>query len=46
MFLQLQGLGVRYTRSASARPAVDAVSLDLAAGQIGVLIGPSGCGKT
>src|SRR5689334_16332749 len=28
------------------RPAVEDVSLGLAAGDIGVLIGPSGCGKT
>ena len=32
--------------AASRRGAVDAVSLGLARGQIGVLIGPSGCGKT
>jgi iron(III) transport system ATP-binding protein len=46
MYLQLQGLGVRYGRDAGARAAVDGVSLEMAAGQIGVLIGPSGCGKT
>jgi iron(III) transport system ATP-binding protein len=46
MFLQLDGISVRYPRSAAARPAVNAVSLAMAAGQIGVLIGPSGCGKT
>jgi iron(III) transport system ATP-binding protein len=45
MFLSLESLGVRYAGRASA-PAVDGVSLVLAAGQIGVLIGPSGCGKT
>ncbi|NML17730.1 ABC transporter ATP-binding protein [Azohydromonas caseinilytica] len=44
MFLQLDQVSVRY--AGSARGAVEAVSLGLAAGQIGVLIGPSGCGKT
>jgi len=34
------------TYAGASRPAVDGVSLGLAAGQIGVLIGPSGCGKT
>ncbi len=43
MFLRLERVDVRY---ALGRPAVEAVSLGLAAGQIGVLIGPSGCGKT
>jgi iron(III) transport system ATP-binding protein len=46
MFLQLDGISVRYPRSAATRPAVNAVSLAMSAGQIGVLIGPSGCGKT
>ncbi|HSI57552.1 MAG TPA: ABC transporter ATP-binding protein [Ideonella sp.] len=46
MFLQLEGLSVRYPRSAAQQSAVDGVSLAMAAGQIGVLIGPSGCGKT
>lgn len=44
MFLQLDGVEVRYARSATA--AVNGVSLSLATGQVGVLIGPSGCGKT
>ncbi len=44
MFLSVRQLDVQYP--ASARPAVAGVSLDLAAGDIGVLIGPSGCGKT
>jgi iron(III) transport system ATP-binding protein len=43
---QLEQLVVRYPGSGSGRAAVDALSLTLAAGQIGVLIGPSGCGKT
>lgn len=46
MFLDLDSVTVRYTRGPSAHPAVDAVSLAMAPGQIGVLIGPSGCGKT
>ncbi|MEG3001882.1 MAG: ABC transporter ATP-binding protein [Comamonas sp.] len=44
MFLQVSQLGVRY--AGRPRPAVDGVSLNLQAGDIGVLIGPSGCGKT
>jgi iron(III) transport system ATP-binding protein len=44
MFLQLSQLQVRY--SGQAQPAVNDVSFDLKAGEIGVLIGPSGCGKT
>ncbi|EGJ11681.1 MULTISPECIES: ABC transporter ATP-binding protein [Rubrivivax] len=45
MFLNVDSVSVRYTRG-TARAAVEAVSLGLAAGQIGVLLGPSGCGKT
>ena len=44
MFLQIEGVSVRYPRS--AKPAVRELSLAMAPGQIGVLIGPSGCGKT
>jgi len=44
MHLELRLLSVRYP--GRPRPAVDAVSLGLAQGEIGVLIGPSGCGKT
>jgi iron(III) transport system ATP-binding protein len=44
MFLQVSQLSVRYP--GQSQPAVDAVSLGLRAGDIGVLIGPSGCGKT
>jgi iron(III) transport system ATP-binding protein len=44
MFLQVDALSVVY--SGLAKPAVDAVSFALKAGEIGVLIGPSGCGKT
>ena len=36
----------RADRLDTSRPAVEAVSLSLEQGQIGVLIGPSGCGKT
>lgn len=46
MFLQLDRVGVRYARSAATHPAVEGVSLEMAAGQVGVLVGPSGCGKT
>ncbi|MBA4256222.1 MAG: ABC transporter ATP-binding protein [Polaromonas sp.] len=44
MFLNVAQLSIHYP-GASA-PAVDGVTLGLAAGEIGVLIGPSGCGKT
>jgi iron(III) transport system ATP-binding protein len=44
MFLEVTELSVRYPGRGAA--AVDAVTLGLAAGSIGVLIGPSGCGKT
>ena len=44
MFLKLTQVEVRY--AGQAQSAVQAVSLELQAGQIGVLIGPSGCGKT
>jgi len=44
MFLALDQLEVRYP--GRARPSVDGVTLQLEAGDVGVLIGPSGCGKT
>ncbi|WP_343740577.1 ABC transporter ATP-binding protein [Delftia tsuruhatensis] len=44
MFLTVSQLEVRYP--GRDRPAVHGVTLNLAAGDIGVLIGPSGCGKT
>lgn len=44
MFLKVSQLGVRYGGRPQA--AVQGVSLNLNAGDIGVLIGPSGCGKT
>lgn len=44
MFLKLSHVEVRYP--GQLQPAVHDVSLNLEAGQIGVLIGPSGCGKT
>ena len=46
MSLSLEAISVTYPRAPSGRPAVDRASLQLGAGQIGVLIGPSGCGKT
>ncbi len=42
--LRLQGIGVRYP--GAARPAVAGVDLQLARGEIGVLLGASGSGKT
>ena len=44
MFLEVSQLEVRYPGRAQA--AVQGVTLNLNAGDIGVLIGPSGCGKT
>ncbi|MDR2330962.1 MAG: ATP-binding cassette domain-containing protein, partial [Comamonas sp.] len=44
MFLEVSQLNVRY--AGRPQPAVAQVSLQLQAGDIGVLIGPSGCGKT
>ena len=46
MFLELDQVSIRYGGSQRARAAVQAVTLALRTGQIGVLIGPSGCGKT
>jgi iron(III) transport system ATP-binding protein len=46
MFLEIDHVSVRYAGGHGARAAVEAVSLSLLTGQIGVLIGPSGCGKT
>ncbi|MET0205468.1 MAG: ABC transporter ATP-binding protein [Casimicrobiaceae bacterium] len=42
--IELEGLTKRFP--AAAAPAVDALSLEVGAGEICVLIGPSGCGKT
>jgi osmoprotectant transport system ATP-binding protein len=42
--ITLQGLTKRF--AGESRPAVDALSLEVPAGEICVLIGPSGCGKT
>ena len=44
MHLELQDLSIHYPGRSQA--AVDAVSMDLAQGEVGVLVGPSGCGKT
>ena len=42
--ISITGLSKRFTDAAG--PAVDALSLEIGAGEICVLIGPSGCGKT
>ena len=42
--IELEGLTKRFPGAAA--PAVDALSLEVGAGEICVLIGPSGCGKT
>jgi iron(III) transport system ATP-binding protein len=44
MFLEVSQLTVAYPNA--HRAAVDAVTLSLTQGEMGVLIGPSGCGKT
>jgi iron(III) transport system ATP-binding protein len=44
MHLELQDLSIHYPGRSQA--AVDAVTMDLAQGEVGVLVGPSGCGKT
>lgn len=46
MFLALESVGLQYAHRGGNVAAVQAVSLSLARGEIGVLIGPSGCGKT
>jgi iron(III) transport system ATP-binding protein len=46
MFLQIDNVSLRYRGTAAGRAAVDAVTMALPRGRIGVLIGPSGCGKT
>jgi osmoprotectant transport system ATP-binding protein len=42
--LEFRGVTKRYP--GAAEPAVEALSLDVPAGEICVLVGPSGCGKT
>jgi len=42
--IRLDQLTKRYP--GTARPAVDAITMDMPAGEIIVLVGPSGCGKT
>ncbi|MDT7581559.1 MAG: osmoprotectant transport system ATP-binding protein, partial [Pseudonocardiales bacterium] len=42
--IELEGLGKRYPGQAA--PAVDALDLTIAEGEIVILVGPSGCGKT
>jgi len=42
--IKLKGLVKQF--AGAPRPAVDHLDLDVAAGEVCVLIGPSGCGKT
>jgi osmoprotectant transport system ATP-binding protein len=42
--VRIRGVGVRYP--GADRDAVDVASLDIAAGELAVLLGPSGCGKS
>ncbi|MBA2487956.1 MAG: betaine/proline/choline family ABC transporter ATP-binding protein [Chloroflexi bacterium] len=42
--IRLQGLTKVFP--GQARPAVDSLDMDIAAGEIVILVGPSGCGKT
>jgi len=46
MFLEIDKVSLHYPGGRKHRPALDALSLTLQKGWIGVLIGPSGCGKT
>ena len=42
--IELEGLSKRYPGQSA--PAVDALDLSIAEGEIVILVGPSGCGKT
>ncbi|MEZ5863325.1 MAG: ABC transporter ATP-binding protein [Geminicoccaceae bacterium] len=44
--VRLSGVGKTFGREGGGTVAVDAVSLDLAAGRFLTILGPSGCGKT
>jgi iron(III) transport system ATP-binding protein len=44
--LRLSALSVTYPHHGRVKQAVQNLSLELEAGEIGVLLGPSGCGKT
>jgi osmoprotectant transport system ATP-binding protein len=44
VMIRLESLTKRYP--GQAEPAVDAISMDIPAGEIVVFVGPSGCGKT
>ncbi|CAN5433132.1 ABC transporter ATP-binding protein [soil metagenome] len=44
--LDIRDVSYEYRSGRTRTPAVQDVSLDLAPGQVGVLLGPSGCGKS
>lgn len=45
-YIAVRGLGVTYSRDSAPFRALDAIDLDLMAGEFLSILGPSGCGKT